>query len=355
MKYMVMECHLSYAVVLDEDGRFLKVANRHYEVGQTVTEVIEMQIPQTVPKKKKTNKWIYSLAAMAACLVLIVTSVFQMKQIPYASVYLTINPQVRIDVNKTDTVVGLIGVNADGETLIEGYDYKKKTLDTVMDELVDRAIDMGYLHEGGRITLSLDADEEWAAGHSKHLIDHLNEYLTNKITVTIDIEQEQSKQSQSVPAGPIVIPVDPDYYGESDDGQSDYEDASDAAVLSDDAADDDGQTDYGTSNDVDDGQTDYGTPNDVDDGQTDYGTPNDVDDGQTDYGTPNDVDDGQTDYGTSNDVDGQTDYGTSNDVDDGQTDYGTFNNVDDGASDYDFSGGEAFDDGDSAYEDPDDD
>lgn len=107
MKYLVMECHLSYAVVLDEEGRFLKVANRHYEVGQTVTEVIEMQIPQAVPVKKKTNKWIYSLASMAACLVLMVTGVLQINQMPYASVYMTINPEVRIDVNRKDVVVDL--------------------------------------------------------------------------------------------------------------------------------------------------------------------------------------------------------------------------------------------------------
>lgn len=30
MKYLVVECGLSYAVVLDEEGRFLKVANLHY-------------------------------------------------------------------------------------------------------------------------------------------------------------------------------------------------------------------------------------------------------------------------------------------------------------------------------------
>ena len=36
MKYLIMECHMAYAVVLDEDGRFLKAANMDYEVGQTV-------------------------------------------------------------------------------------------------------------------------------------------------------------------------------------------------------------------------------------------------------------------------------------------------------------------------------
>ncbi len=40
MKYIVMECHLSYAVLLDEEGHFLKAANRGYQVGQTVYDPV---------------------------------------------------------------------------------------------------------------------------------------------------------------------------------------------------------------------------------------------------------------------------------------------------------------------------
>ena len=36
MSYLVMECHPGYAVLLDEEGRFLKAANLRYETGQTV-------------------------------------------------------------------------------------------------------------------------------------------------------------------------------------------------------------------------------------------------------------------------------------------------------------------------------
>jgi len=204
-KYMVMECHPSYAVVLGDDGRFLKVANFNYEVGQTVTDVVEMQIPQSVPKKKNNKRWLYSLAAMAACLLLIVTSVFRMWQTPCASVYLSINPEVRIDVNRRDIVVGLDGVNEDGDNLIEGYDYKKKELDLVMDELVERAIDMGYLHEGGRISLVLDAESnEWVLTHIDSLTNRLDNYLSEKLTVTIEVT------SKSAPNNKFVVPVIPD-------------------------------------------------------------------------------------------------------------------------------------------------
>ena len=35
--------------------------------------------------------------------------------------------------------------------------FTEKKLDQVMDELVDKAADQGYLQEGGRISLTLDA------------------------------------------------------------------------------------------------------------------------------------------------------------------------------------------------------
>ena len=40
MKYIVMECHFSYAILLDEEGRFLKAAYRGYQVGQSVYDPV---------------------------------------------------------------------------------------------------------------------------------------------------------------------------------------------------------------------------------------------------------------------------------------------------------------------------
>ncbi len=223
MKYLVMECHIAYAVVLSDSGQFLKVANMHYEVGQTVTHVVEMTPPQTaaVPSKKANRRWMPALASMAACLVLVFGGFF-MNRMPYASVYMAINPEVRIDVSRTDRVVGVTGVNADGLDLLEGYAPGSRDLDLVMDELVDRAIDMGYLHEGGKITLMLDANDKWVTDHEADLNDHLTQHLKDSISVTIDIvpqKPEQPHPNQNTSDGQsIVIPVGP----ESDYGSSDY-------------------------------------------------------------------------------------------------------------------------------------
>ena len=331
MKYMVMECHLSYAVVLDEEGRFLKVANRHYEVGQTVTDIVEMQVPQSAVQKKKANKWMYLLAAMAACLVLMVTSVFQMGQMTYASVYMTINPEVRIDVNRNDVVVGLDGINPDGNDLIAGYEYKKKDLDLVMDELVDRAIDMGYLHEGGQISLVLDADsDEWIIVHSDTLTTQLNEHLNEKLSVTIEVTDTKEQSNQ------VVIPVAPEEesdYSESDYGETEQTTAppvSSQPSESDynDSSYDDGQSDYGESDYAENSQSDYGEQSDygTDDGQSDYESQSeyDSDDIEVD-GASNYNDDGQSDYSSDTD----SDYSQSNYREDAQSDY------DDDGSDYD--------------------
>ena len=216
MKYIVMECHIGYAVVLDEDGRFLKVANRNYRVGQMIADVIEMsetadtvtdvaEMDEVRPKartRRKARSWMYSVAAMAACLVLVMVSVFTMDQKTYASVFLSINPRVRVDVNKKDVVVGLAGVNEDGKDLIDGYDYKKKKLDVVMDELVDLAVEKGYLIDGGTISLSFDSDDDdWIKEHKGSLCSELAGHLekTHHMNVGVsdqcDTEHEEGSHS----------------------------------------------------------------------------------------------------------------------------------------------------------------
>ena len=46
MTYLVMECHPSYAIVLDNEGRMIKAANMGYQEGQVVGEIIARQTPK---------------------------------------------------------------------------------------------------------------------------------------------------------------------------------------------------------------------------------------------------------------------------------------------------------------------
>ncbi|MEE0200331.1 MAG: hypothetical protein U0I51_07270 [Muricomes sp.] len=330
MKYIVMECNLGYAVVLDRDGRFLKVANMHYEVGQTVTDVIEMQAPLTesASAKKKIKKWMYTLAAAAACLIIAFTSILQMRQTTCASVYVTINPEIRIDVNRKDVVVGLKELNEDGKDLINGYDFKKKQLDLVMSELVDRAISMGYLHEGGQIALMLDSDaDEWVTGHKDKLRTHLNEHLKDKLNVTIKVSDKNSGSQE------IFIPVEPNNKNNGEYNKSEEPPSSKSSTgkVYGDSGYDDGKSDDNENDDDDDeksddddGQNDDDEQNEDDDEEeSDDEELKDNDDGQ------NDRDDGMTSYDYS-----QSDYG---DQDDGKTTINLDDVAENSESDYDLN------------------
>ncbi len=132
MKYLVIESRLSYAVVIDEQGWFQKVANLNYEVGQTVHEIFEMEIPKKsffAPFYRKTL--FAGLAAVALMFIVFFTSPTPTS---FATVVLQINPEVKISLNQEKVVQKVEGNNPEGNTLIEGYMYQDKRLDLVVDE-----------------------------------------------------------------------------------------------------------------------------------------------------------------------------------------------------------------------------
>ena len=214
MKYLVMECHPGYAVLLDEDGRFLKAANLQYEIGQTVYDPVLMK--ETPEKQRHTVRWISSgIAAIAACILLFFGIGYYQNYIQlYSSIYLTINPQVQMDLNRQGTVVELTGTNEDGKKLLEGYDGKGKDKVTVADELIDRAIEMGFLAEGGQVSFSIDSpDDVLFQEYGTELRTEVMEHLDGRIAVTLEIvnhknaekeEGQESAFSQQTSSQPAV-------------------------------------------------------------------------------------------------------------------------------------------------------
>lgn len=192
MKYLVMECHPGYAILLDEEGRFRKAANLHYKVGQTVRDPVWMRT-----ERRRPARWVRSgIAAAAACLLLFLGAQFYQGYLqPYSFIYLTINPEVRMNLNRQGTVVGLAGTNADGEALLEGYDGRGKDKVTVADELIDRAIEMGFLSDGGRVSFSIDApDEALFQAYGTELRTEVTEHLDGRILVTLEIVDHDRAQ-----------------------------------------------------------------------------------------------------------------------------------------------------------------
>ena len=294
MNYLVMEVHPAYAVVLDEEGRFLKAANLRYQVGDTVRDIVELRRP----KEKRPALWkpLSGVAGLAACLCIVFFGYYQPNFVPYGALRIQINPDVELTLSRTDRVLELEGLNADGRVLIEGYDYGGKDREDVTEELVERAIDMGYLSGGETVSITVtSADADWQAREEQAAREDLEERYGETIVIQIGPTDEKP------PVTEVVIPVTPP---EPEPTPEPPPEQTDPPVVPDDTDDRPGNggatgyqdTDYGPDADgiTDYDDTDYG-PNA--DGDTDY---EDRDDGD-------DRDDDDDDWDGDDDDDGDDD------------------------------------------------
>lgn len=304
MKYMVMECHPGYAVVMDNAGRFLKVANLHYEVGQTVTSVLEMKNADVSSNAKIIHlrkMWI-SVASIAACLCLVVLGSWRFLMSPYGSVRMQINPDVQMTVNRLDYVIGLDGLNDDGEDLIEDYSYQWKKIDLVADELADRAVEMGYLKEDGTIRITVESKhEKWKTETEKRILIELEDHMKDSVTVTPDPPDNFDETLSPVESRvPIPSRPTPPSSNDGDDSDDDDQDVDNDDDRDDDQDDDDASNpDNDDDNDIDDSSSD----DDIDDDDTDSENDDadDVDDDSEDDNSS------QDDESNSEDDDAETD------------------------------------------------
>ena len=289
MKYLVMETHPAYAVVLDEEGRFLKAANLRYRVGDTVQKIVELRTPQ----RKPAPLWkpLSGLAGLAACLCLVFFGYYQPNFAPYGALRIQINPDVELTLSRTDRVLELEGLNPDGEELITGYNFSGKDREDVTGELVERAISMGYLSSGETVSITVSSDDtDWQAREEQEAREDLEERYGEAIVIQIGPAAEEP------PAEEVVIPVTPSAPESVPESAPDAQTGPPAQpTVSED-------TDYAPNSD---GITDYS--------DTDYG-PNA--DGVTDYGDDGGAEapytDGMTDY-EDRDDDGGWDGGPEDD------------------------------------------
>lgn len=264
MTYLVMECHPGYAVVLDQTGRFLKVANLNYQVGETVSFVIECtaeEEPITI-KSLRRRRMLLSAASLAACFFLAVLGTWHVCLTPYGAVRIQINPDLKLTVNRLDYVISADGLNDDGLRLLDGYQFRGQKLEQASGELADRAMEMGYLKEGGQIFLTLESSHEnWIAKTEERLLTELESHLNDTIAVTAS---EAPASAEPLPTGSLSdVPVPPSApddtplsgiskFQETDEEDDDSEDEGNEDALNEDDEDDSEDTSEGTDDDRED-------------------------------------------------------------------------------------------------------
>ena len=209
MKYLVMETHPAYAVVLDERGRFLKAANLHYQVGETVEDVVELRLPPA--RRRLRPAWgVVGALAAAACLCLGFFGYWQPNFVPYGTLRIQINPDVELSVSKTDRVLDLRGLNADGEALLEGLDLKGEDSDDAVEELVERALEQGYLAPGGTVSiLASSEDDDWQIREEAALQAQLEAKYGDSIAVRLGAAGAGQAQPEPPAAQPETSQPEP--------------------------------------------------------------------------------------------------------------------------------------------------
>ena len=283
MTYLVMECHPSYAIVLDNEGRMIKAANMGYQEGQVVGEIIARQTPKA--------PILFRLAPLAAaaclCLAVLGGGAYGAYGMPYGTVEVRINPDVKMSVSYMDRVVGLEGVNEDGKKLIDQVSYKGRNSEYMTGILVERAMEMGYLTEGGTVYVAASGgSERWKAKRADAIRTGLDTLLKDGMPVEVHVESigkdsppaAAPHHNGEIPGGtggdkPAFIGMPPGGTGEDADGNG--EDDRDEDERGDDTENDDEENDADPDkydeDDGDDREEDAGKDKagDKDDGRDD--------------------------------------------------------------------------------------
>lgn len=196
MKYLVMQCYKSYAVVLNEEGQFIKVANMNYTTGQKIDYIFPMNDDINKDNTIRISKIRQKIIVMVASIMIFFTSVYIENYNSYASIYLEINSQIKINLRKNNTVSKVYAIDEESKKLIEDYSYKNKTADIVTKELVKKAIDMNILSLGDDIILKFESkDEDWLNDKKTKIIKDLDDYLSDNYS---DIKIEDTGKTHKI-------------------------------------------------------------------------------------------------------------------------------------------------------------
>jgi hypothetical protein len=119
-------------------------------------------------------------------------------------IYLDVNPSITIETNRQDKAIELIAANKDGEILIQGIDYKGKSIYLVTEMVLERMMEQGFIGDPEEFLLLsvYNKDKEKAEFQKVTLNESIHEYLEEKsitpIVLTQNIENTTTIEKYAV-------------------------------------------------------------------------------------------------------------------------------------------------------------
>lgn len=163
MKYIVMECHAAYSVLMDEESRFVRAANMHYQTGQVVENPILMDCDREKKPITVSHSFVKKVSAIAACLFLVLgigTYYYRTNLMTYSTILISSEAEISLELNSKGRVIAIKGVNQLGKDFLLRYDFEEGDRYDVERKLVESLVSCGYLKTGDTVEFFIDSPKD---------------------------------------------------------------------------------------------------------------------------------------------------------------------------------------------------
>ncbi|WP_352420811.1 anti-sigma factor domain-containing protein [Proteiniborus sp.] len=190
MRGIVMEKNNEGLIVMTDDGQYLEINNytRTVEIGQ------EIEVKNTVVHKTEVFR---RIASIAAAIILFLSGSYGIygHYMVFGYVDVDINPSVELSYNLYNRVIGIKGINEDGENLLENVkDYKNKPIQVVVNKVIDSAIKEKYIKANEENTVLITITEN-KSEIDKTILEEIDSHIKNSSLSAEVVVMESDKKS----------------------------------------------------------------------------------------------------------------------------------------------------------------
>lgn len=165
----------------------------HDEITEQFPRTYTLPIEEKKVTKKKTNPSIFRYVAMAASLAFMIfagNNYYQNMLI--GSLFLDVNPSIKLDVQRNDKVKDVVALNDDGSLIMEDINVKNMDVSEAVISILSAYEEAGYIISGEEVILltsQLDGDIR-----DKVIAEILDHYVKKNITPTLltqDVDDDE--------------------------------------------------------------------------------------------------------------------------------------------------------------------
>lgn len=196
---IIVEIRGRKAAALTRDGAFLRVPNRRYAVGQTVT----LDLMQPADTHARTRMRLNSYVSMVAGLLLLVLGGWIGYMAPVGVVSLDVNPSLEYTINCFDRVLDVAAVNEDAAALLEGMNERDLlycSVDDALEQTVLALREEGYLTATSVNNVVISA-YSYNEQHTEQIADRLSRRIGSQSDLSVyavPVSKDEVKSAHSL-------------------------------------------------------------------------------------------------------------------------------------------------------------